>query len=112
MVHARRFLSENVLYDGPITNDFTLTTNGMNSLRTCLVTGKKADPSAFFRFTLTPEGRVRFDDLKKNPGRGGYVIKNKEALQKLPRLSKKISHFLKKNVTIDEETVQEQVKKL
>ncbi len=66
----------------------------MNSIRTCLVTGKKDSPENFFRFTIQ-KGFLIFDEKKKNSGRGGYVSKEKKSLLKLLKLSKKISHFLK-----------------
>lgn len=79
-------------------------------IRTCLVTGKKADSSAFFRFTIV-DGVLTFDTPKiKHPGRGGYVIQSKEAIYQLPKLQKKISHFLKKSTTIPLSTIESQIK--
>lgn len=73
-------------------------------MRTCLITGKKAEISAFFRFTQQ-KGKIIFDPPdKKNPGRGGYVLKDRDALEKMKKLSRKLSHFLKiKNKVIIEE---------
>lgn len=79
-------------------------------IRTCLVTGKKADSSAFFRFTNS-DGILIFDPLKvKNLGRGGYVFKSEEVLDQLPKLQKKISHFLKKSTTIQKSIIESQKK--
>lgn len=62
--------------------------------RTCLVTKTKAHPGAFLRFTVQ-NGQLVFDTIKKAPGRGGYIVKDIKALEKLPRLSGKIAYFLK-----------------
>lgn len=81
-------------------------------IRTCLVTGKKAEQSAFFRFTVQ-NGNLVFDSTKRNTGRGGYVIPSETALQKLPHLQKKIAHFLKTSVLpIQPESIQLQIEKL
>ncbi len=62
--------------------------------RTCLVTKQKASPEALFRFTVH-NGQLVFDTDTKQPGRGGYVVKSVEALEKLPKLKSKIAYFLK-----------------
>jgi predicted RNA-binding protein YlxR (DUF448 family) len=81
-------------------------------LRTCLVTGKKAEQSAFFRFTIQ-DGKLVFDNQKKNPQRGGYICKSIEALEKLHKRKRKISHFLKiKEFEIDTLILEEQKKKI
>ncbi len=63
-------------------------------IRTCIVTGEKAEQSAFFRFTL--QGNILVPDRdKKNNGRGIYASKTTQSLEKLPKLQKKIIHFLR-----------------
>jgi len=62
--------------------------------RTCLVTKQKAPASALFRFTVQG-GQLVFDTDVKQAGRGGYVVKSEEALEKLPKLRGKLAHFLK-----------------
>lgn len=62
--------------------------------RTCLVTKQKGNPSAFLRFTVQT-GKLVFDEGVKAPGRGGYIIKQAEALDKLKKLSGKVAYFLK-----------------
>ncbi|NCP67634.1 YlxR family protein [bacterium] len=72
--------------------------------RTCLVTKTKAHPSALLRFTVQ-NGQLVFDETFKASGRGGYVLKDKVALEKLPKLAGKIAYFLKKKkveVSLDE----------
>lgn len=82
------------------------------SLRTCLVTGKKSASADFFRFVIQ-DGNLLFDTNKKNPGRGGYVLKTKEALEKLQKISGKIKHFLKsKKCDISDTVIRDQIEKL
>lgn len=74
--------------------------------RTCLVTKTKAHPSALLRFTVQNESLV-FDEAVKAPGRGGYIIKDKTVLEKLPKLAGKIAYFLKvKKVEISQEEIE------
>jgi predicted RNA-binding protein YlxR (DUF448 family) len=63
-------------------------------IRTCIVTGKKSEQSAFFRFTLQNTTLIP-DTHQKNKGRGVYVSKTIQALEKLPRLHKKIIHSVR-----------------
>ena len=70
---------------------------------------KKAEQSAFFRFTVQ-NGHLVFNTNKKNKGRGGYVEKNEKSLEKLKKLGKKLSHFLKTPTKIDSEVIEEQKK--
>lgn len=82
------------------------------TLRTCLITNTKSDPSDFFRFTIQ-DGKLVFDTHKKNPGRGGYVKKNTEALEKLAKIPGKIMHFLKsKKCEISDTVIAEQKAKV
>jgi predicted RNA-binding protein YlxR (DUF448 family) len=74
--------------------------------RTCLVTKRKAHPKALFRFTVQA-GVLVFDTNVKQAGRGGYVVKSVEALEKLPKLKGKLAHFLKvKNVEVSQEELE------
>jgi predicted RNA-binding protein YlxR (DUF448 family) len=63
-------------------------------LRTCLVTGKKLPADEMQRFTIIDQ-QIVFDEAKKNPGRGGYVLNDESVMAKLPKLKKKIQHFMK-----------------
>ena len=74
--------------------------------RTCLVTKAKAPATALLRFTVQ-NGVLVFDENSKNPGRGGYVIKEISALEKLPKLSGKIAYFLKvKSVKVEADEIE------
>ena len=74
--------------------------------RTCLVTKKKLAPSQLLRFTVVDNCLV-FDGLNKAPGRGGYVIRSAEALEKLLKLSGKMAYFLRtKRVEVSAEEIE------
>lgn len=74
--------------------------------RTCLVTKQKADPKDLLRFTVI-EGQLIFDGRAKAPGRGGYVIKDANAIEKLPKMAGKIAYFLKvKKVEVSEDEIE------
>ncbi len=83
-------------------------------IRTCLISNKKVEKSAFLRFTIQ-NGTLKFDDRPPAPGRGGYIfptIKNLEKL-KSQKTKGKLIHFLKvKKLRIDESEVDEQIMKL
>ncbi|MCF7906133.1 DUF448 domain-containing protein [Candidatus Gracilibacteria bacterium] len=68
----------------------------MSPIRTCLVTGEKKEQKEFLRFTMQ-KGVIVFDEKKKNPGRGGYVVNDSEVIEKLKskKLYGKVCHFLK-----------------
>lgn len=66
-------------------------------IRTCLVTGQKLEQSCMCRFTIV-KGGIVFDEDTKNSGRGGYVVNEPQAIEKLPKLKKKIAHFMKTNL--------------
>lgn len=82
--------------------------------RTCLVTKTIADPKDLLRFTIV-DGQLVFDSTpsKKGVGRGGYVIAEAEAIEKLPKLSGKIAYFLKvKRVEVSVEAIERGKSKL
>jgi len=83
-------------------------------IRTCLISNKKVEKSAFLRFTVQ-NGTLQFDGKKQVPGRGGYVFPTVENLEKFksPKIKGKLLHFLKvKSVKIDEKEVDQQIEKL
>ncbi|MCF7917921.1 DUF448 domain-containing protein [Candidatus Gracilibacteria bacterium] len=81
-------------------------------IRTCFVTGEKKEQSELFRFIIC-EGKLHFDEKKPAFGRGGYVSKSLEALEKLPKIKGKISHFLKvKDFEIRELEIRYQISKI
>lgn len=67
-------------------------------LRTCLVTGQKLAPEKLIRFTII-DGEIVFDPVgQKNTGRGGYVKNDPNVIAKLPKLRKKVNHFMRSNL--------------
>lgn len=80
--------------------------------RTCLVTKVKAHPDALLRFTVQ-KGHLIFDQQVKAEGRGGYVVKDAEVLQKLSKLAGKIAYFLKvKKVAISDEEIKKALNRI
>ena len=69
-------------------------------LRTCISCRQKQSKSALFRVVRTPKGAVKVaDDLDEN-GRGAYLCKSRECVERAFHGKKKgmISHFLKRPV--------------
>jgi predicted RNA-binding protein YlxR (DUF448 family) len=67
--------------------------------RTCIVTRQKHEPQQLIRFVLAPNNEVTPDLAHKLPGRGAYVVMNKE---KVGEAAKKnaFSKAFKQSVTI------------
>ncbi len=51
-------------------------------MRTCAVTGEKLPKKELLRIVRTPEGEVICDLTGKNNGRGAYIKKDLEVLEK------------------------------
>lgn len=58
--------------------DDGLTKKSNQSIRTCIVTRQKYAPQDLIRFVLAPSTEVTPDLAKTLPGRGAYVVSNKE----------------------------------
>lgn len=52
-------------------------------LRMCVVCREMRDKSDLVRVVKTPDGEILVDDSQKQDGRGAYICKNKECLEKL-----------------------------
>ena len=52
-------------------------------LRMCVVCREMRDKSDLIRVVKTPDGEILVDDSQKQDGRGAYICKNKECLEKL-----------------------------
>ena len=61
-----------------------------------MVTGKTVEVDKLCRFTVFSHALV-FDRDMKNPGRGGYVLKDRAIVEKLPKMKGRIKHFM--NIT-------------
>lgn len=51
-------------------------------MRTCVVTGEKLEKRELIRVVRTPEGSVIVDSTGKANGRGAYLKKSSEAIEK------------------------------
>ena len=49
----------------------------------CVVCREMRDKSDLIRVVKTPDGEILVDDSQKQDGRGAYICKNKECLEKL-----------------------------
>ena len=68
--------------------------------RTCIVTHDKCMKKDLLRVVRCPDGTVKVDLTGKMNGRGAYVKKNLEVIEKA-RLSKVLDKHLEVNVTDD-----------
>ena len=66
-------------------------------LRTCVVTGEKLPKKELLRIVRTPEGTVIVDLTGKANGRGAYVKKDKEVINKA-RKSKVLERVLETEI--------------
>ncbi len=51
-------------------------------MRKCVVTNERVEKRSLLRVVKTPEGTVIFDRSGKANGRGAYVMKSKEVIEK------------------------------
>ena len=74
------------------------TTKKKNStpIRRCLVTGEQLPKQALLRIVLTPQGQLMVDPSGKINGRGAYIQKNIDLLERLKK-----GQYLKKQFGID-----------
>ena len=72
--------------------------------RTCVVTREKFPKKELLRIVRTPEGTVEVDLIGKKNGRGAYIKKDLEVLEKAKK-NKVLEHHLE--VTIDESVYEE-----
>ena len=74
------------------------TTKKKNStpIRRCLVTGEQLPKQALLRIVLTPQGQLMVDLSGKINGRGAYIQKNIDLLERLKK-----GQYLKKQFGID-----------
>lgn len=72
--------------------------------RTCVVTQEKHEKSEMFRVVKNNHGEVFIDDTYKANGRGAYLKKDKEVIEKA-RKSKILDHHLE--IKIDDSIYEE-----
>ena len=78
-------------------------------LRTCIVSGEKLEKKDLFRIVRTPEGSVIVDNSYKANGRGAYLKKDKEIIDKAKK-SKVLERHLE--TSIDDSIYEELINKL
>lgn len=78
-------------------------------MRTCVVTHEKLEKKELLRVVRDNEGNVFVDETGKANGRGAYIKKDREAIEKA-RKSKILEHHLE--VTIKDEIYDELLTKI
>ncbi len=78
-------------------------------LRTCIVSGEKLEKKDLFRIVRTPEGNVIVDDSLKANGRGAYLKKDINVIEKAKKTKILERHL---EVSIDETIYDELINKL
>lgn len=76
--------------------------------RTCLVTKEKLDKKSLIRIVRTPEQKVIIDETGKSNGRGAYLKKDIEVIEKAQK-SKALDRALNIEVPIE---IYEELKKI
>ena len=66
-------------------------------MRTCVVTHEKYPKKELVRVVITPEGNICIDETGKANGRGAYLKKDKEVIEKA-RKSKVLERHLETKV--------------
>ncbi len=69
-------------------------------LRTCVCCRKKQDHRLMFRIVRKPEGNVVFDKSYKENGRGAYLCKNIECINKAKK-SRVLDRQLECNIPVE-----------
>lgn len=77
-------------------------------LRTCVITKEKLPKRELLRIVRTPEGEVKADETGKLNGRGAYIKKDVEVLQKAKK-SKILEKRLECNI---EDSVYDEIIKI
>lgn len=76
-------------------------------LRTCVITKETLPKKELLRIVRTPEGEIKVDETGKLNGRGAYIKKDMEVLEK----AKKTNILAKKLDCKIEENVYEEIRK-
>lgn len=66
-------------------------------MRTCVVTHEKCEKKDLLRVVRTPDGKVIVDDTLKANGRGAYLKKDKDVIEKA-RKSKVLERHLETSI--------------
>ena len=77
-------------------------------LRTCVITKESLPKKELLRIVRTPEGEVKVDETGKLNGRGAYIKKDVNVLEKAQK-----SKILEKRLEVEiEDSVYEEIKKI
>ncbi|MCG9126701.1 YlxR family protein [Candidatus Poribacteria bacterium] len=63
-------------------------------IRTCIGCRSKFPQKTLIRFVCSTEKRLQIEELKKLPGRGAYLCKSKECIEKAFKEPKRINTLL------------------
>ncbi|MGN0992352.1 MAG: RNase P modulator RnpM [Bacilli bacterium] len=66
-------------------------------MRTCVITKEKYPKKELIRIVRTPEGNICIDEVGKANGRGAYLKKDKEVIEKA-RISKTLERHLETKI--------------
>lgn len=77
-------------------------------MRTCIVTHEQYPKKELIRVVKTPEGKVLVDETGKQNGRGAYLKKDKEIIEKA-RTSKILERHLE--ISIEDQIYDELIEK-
>ena len=68
--------------------------------RTCIACNTQKEKRELLRIVRTPEGNIEPDVTGKKNGRGAYICKREECLNKLIK-SKRLEKIFEKNIDVD-----------
>lgn len=66
-------------------------------MRTCVITKEKYPKKELIRIVRTPEGNICIDETGKANGRGAYLKKDKEVIEKA-KISKTLERYLEAKI--------------
>ena len=69
-------------------------------VRTCVACRGTDEQRLLLRLVADAAGRVRVDDLRREPGRGGYVHRRRACIEQLVRKPGSLGRSLKRNVVM------------
>ena len=69
-------------------------------MRTCVITKEKYPKKELIRIIRTPEGNICIDETGKANGRGAYLKKDKEVIEKA-RMTKTLERHLETKIPVE-----------
>ena len=74
--------------------------NKKKPARTCISCGNKVEKQELLRIVRTPEGNIEPDLTGKKNGRGAYICKNEDCLNKIIK-TKKLEKVFEKDISTE-----------